>query len=154
VNKTARGGQNKELKIRRAKSADALQLAVLAGQLGYPATEAQIRKRFREIKPPFQNAVFVADSAKDGVIGWLHVSKEPLLEAEMRAEVNGLVVADGQRSLGAGAKLLAAAEDWARKHGCKSMSVRSNVIRERAHKFYERSGYEHYKTQKSFRKLL
>jgi GNAT superfamily N-acetyltransferase len=154
LNKTARGGQNKELKIRRAKSADAPQIAMLAGQLGYPATEAQIRERFREIKPLFQNAVFVADSAKDGVIGWLHVSKEPLLESEIRAEVNGLVVADGQRSLGAGAKLLAAAEDWARKHGCKSMSVRSNVIRERAHKFYERNGYEHYKTQKSFRKPL
>jgi len=34
------------------------------------------------------------------------------------------------------------------------MSVGSNVIRERAHKFYERNAYEHYKTQKSFRKPL
>jgi GNAT superfamily N-acetyltransferase len=154
LNKTTRMGQGKELKIRRAKSADAPQLAALAGQLGYPATAAQLRERLRRIQPASQNAVFVADSAKDGVIGWLHVSKEPLLESEMRAEVNGLVVADGQRSLGAGARLLAAAEDWARKHGCKGMSVRSNVIRERAHKFYERNGYEHYKTQKSFRKPL
>src|SRR5260370_41413559 len=104
--------------------------------------------------PASQNAVFVADSKKDGVIGWVHVSKEPLLESEMRAEVNGLVVAEGQRSVGAGAQLLAAAEDWTRKHGCKSMSVRSNVIRERAHQFYQRHGYEHYKTQKSFRKPL
>ena len=68
--------------------------------------------------------------------------------------MNTLVVAEGQRSLGAGARLLAAAEEWARKRGCKGMSVRSNVIRERAHKFYERNGYEHYKTQKSFRKPL
>jgi GNAT superfamily N-acetyltransferase len=143
-----------ELKIRRAKSADAPRMAELAGQLGYPATAAQIRGRLRGIEPASQNAVFVADSAKDGVIGWLHVSKEPLLEVEIRAEVNGLVVAEGQRSAGAGAQLLAAAENWARKNGCKSMSVRSNVIRERAHKFYERNGYEHYKTQKSFRKPL
>jgi GNAT superfamily N-acetyltransferase len=143
-----------ELKIRRAKSGDAPRIAELAGQLGYPATAAQMRERLRGIEPASQNAVFVADSAKDGVIGWLHVSKEPLLEVETRAEVNGLVVAEGQRSAGAGARLLAAAEDWARKHGCKSMSVRSNVIRERAHKFYERNGYEHYKTQKSFRKPL
>jgi GNAT superfamily N-acetyltransferase len=143
-----------ELTIRRAKSGDAPRIAELAGQLGYPATAAQMRERLRGIEPTSQNAVFVADSAKDGIIGWLHVSKEPLLEVEMRAEVNGLVVAEGQRSAGAGARLLAAAEDWARKHGCKSMSVRSNVIRERAHEFYERNGYEHYKTQKSFRKPL
>jgi GNAT superfamily N-acetyltransferase len=143
-----------ELKIRRAKAADALRLAELAGQLGYPTTPAQLRERFRRIQPASQHAIFVAESAKDGVIGWLHVSRQPLLEEELRAEVNGLVVADGQRSLGAGARLLDAAEDWARKRGCKGMSVRSNVIRERAHKFYERNGYEHYKTQKSFRKPL
>jgi len=35
-----------------------------------------------------------------------------------------------------------------------NMSVRSNVIRDRAHKFYERQGYEHCKTQKAFRKRL
>src|SRR4029077_12764463 len=154
MNEMMQGRKNKEMKIRRAKNADAAQIAVLTGQLGYPATTAQIRERLRRIQPASQNAIFVADSAGDGVVGWLHVSKEPLLESDVRAEVNGLVVAEGQRSLGAGAQLLAAAEDWARKHGCKSMSVRSNVIRERAHKFYERNGYEHYKTQKSFRKPL
>ena len=146
--------QTKELKIRRAKTSDAPQLAALTGQLGYPATAAQIRKRLQGIKPASQNAVFVAHSKNVGVIGWLHVSRDALLESEIRAEVNGLVVAEGRRNLGAGAQLLAAAEDWARKHGCKTMSVRSNVIRERAHKFYKRNGYEHYKTQKSFRKPL
>jgi GNAT superfamily N-acetyltransferase len=143
-----------ELNIRRAKMSDAPRLAELAAQLGYPTTTSQMRARIRNIKPASLHAVFVADLKKDGVVGWLHVSKNPLLESDMRAEVNGLVVAEGQRSLGAGARLIAAAEDWARKHGCKGMSVRSNVIRERAHKFYERNGYEHYKTQKSFRKPL
>jgi GNAT superfamily N-acetyltransferase len=154
LNESSHDGRDKELKIRRARSGDAPRIAVLAGQLGYPATAAQIRKRLLGIKPASQHAVFVADSKKDGVIGWVHVSRQPLLEDQIRAEVNGLVVAEGQRSLGAGARLLTAAEDWARKHDCKSMSVRSNVIRERAHKFYERNGYEHYKTQKSFRKPL
>lgn len=146
--------QGSKLKIRRAKSSDVERIAVLSGQLGYPATAAQMRKRLLRIKPASQHAVFVADSPEDGVIGWVHVSRQPLLEVEIRAEVNGLVVAEGQRSLGAGALLLAAAEDWARKRGCKGMSVRSNVIRERAHQFYQRHGYEHYKTQKSFRKPL
>ena len=146
--------KNQELKIRLAKIADAAWLAELSGQLGYPATAAQIRRRLQGIRPAAQHALFVAETKEDGVIGWVHVSKQPLLEVEIRAEVNGLVVAEGHRSLGAGARLLMAAEDWARKHGCKSMSVRSNVTRERAHQFYERNGYEHYKTQKSFRKPL
>jgi GNAT superfamily N-acetyltransferase len=147
-------GKEKDLRIRRARSGDARRLADLSTQLGYPATETQIRKRLRAIRPASHNAVLVAEATDAGVVGWIHVSKEPMLEVDVRAEVNGLVVADGHRSRGAGALLLAAAENWARKHGCKSMSVRSNVIRERAHQFYERNGYEHYKTQKSFRKPL
>jgi GNAT superfamily N-acetyltransferase len=146
--------KDKELKIRRARSMDAPRLADLSSQLGYPATTAQLRNRLQRISPASQNAVFVAETKDAGVVGWLHVTKQALLESEIRAEVNGLVVADGHRSLGAGARLIAAAEEWARKHGCKYMSVRSNVIRERAHRFYERNGYEHYKTQKSFRKPL
>jgi GNAT superfamily N-acetyltransferase len=146
--------QQAKLRIRRARASDAPRLAELAGQLGYPSTAKQLRDRLRGLKPANHHAVFVADVTGVGVVGWLHVSVWPLIESDLRAEVNGLVVAEDQRSLGAGAELLAAAEKWARQHRCKTMSVRSNVIRERAHKFYERNAYEHYKTQKSFRKSL
>ncbi|HET8967248.1 MAG TPA: GNAT family N-acetyltransferase, partial [Candidatus Acidoferrum sp.] len=99
-------------------------------------------------------AVLIAESSDGRVIGWLHVSVTPLLEVSLCAEVNGLIVAEGQRSSGAGAKLLQAAEAWAKSRGCDGMSVRSNVIRDRAHAFYVHNGYEHFKTQKAFRKLL
>jgi len=140
--------------IRRARSSDAPRLAELSGQLGYPTTAAEIARSMRKLKPASQNALFVAESSEAGVVGWTHVSVTHLVEVGTRAELNGLIVAEEQRSLGAGARLLEAAEDWARKHGCPSMSVRSNVIRERAHRFYDRQGYEHYKTQKAFRKTL
>ena len=146
--------EEKKLRIRRAKTSDAARLAELAGELGYPTTTAQMKRRLRQIKPASQHAVLVAVQADGEVIGWLHLSVEPLLEVDMRGEINGLVIGEAHRSLGAGAELLAAAEKWAHKQGCKSVSLRSNVIRERAHKFYERHGYEHYKTQKAFRKPL
>jgi GNAT superfamily N-acetyltransferase len=142
------------IKIRKALRKDAEQLAELTTQLGYPSTPAELRTRLDLLRPAGKHTVFVADVPGAGVVGWLHVSVNNLLESDLRAEVNGLVVADGHRSLGAGAKLVAAAEDWARRQGCKAMNVRSNVIRDRAHKFYERQGYEHYKTQKAFRKPL
>ena len=142
------------IKIRRAKSSDAARIAELSGQLGYPATAAEIVQRLRTIKPASQHAVLVAEWPERKVVGWLHVSVSPLLEVQLRAEVNGLVVDDDERSRGTGALLLRAAEQWARRRGCQNMSVRSNVIRERAHQFYLRQGYEHYKTQKAFRKAI
>jgi GNAT superfamily N-acetyltransferase len=99
-------------------------------------------------------ACLLAETKEQGVVGWVHVSTTPLLEVQPRAEVNGLVVEEAVRRQGAGWLLLEAAERWARKKGCKGVSVRSNVIRERAHAFYLRHGYEHYKTQKAFRKKL
>jgi GNAT superfamily N-acetyltransferase len=143
-----------ELKIRRVKRSDAEQVASLSGQLGYPAMPAQILRRLKGLKPAAEHAVFVADRPGTGIVGWLHASVAHVLESDTRAEVNGLIVAEGQRSLGAGALLLDAAEKWALARGCTAMNVRSNVIRERAHKFYERRGYEHYKSQKAFRKPL
>ena len=153
---TANASAPGKVKIRRARRGDAERIAHLSGELGYPATATQIVTRLRQMKPASKHAVFVAEAkeAATGLVGWLHVSISNLLENDTRAEVNGLIVANGQRSGGAGAKLLEAAEEWARRHGCRGMNVRSNVIRERAHVFYERNGYEHYKTQKAFRKAL
>lgn len=142
------------VKIRPARSKDAARLAELSSQLGYPSTAVETLQRMRKLKPASLNVLFVAEDRDAGVVGWAHVSVNYLIEVGTRAELNGLIVAEGQRSRGAGARLLEAAEAWARKHGCPSMSVRSNVIRERAHKFYERQGYKHYKTQKAFRKSL
>ena len=143
-----------EMRVRRVKTHDLERLTKLSGQLGYPTSEKEMKARLRDVLKHRDGACFVAESGADGVIGWIHVSVTPLLEVERRAEVNGLVVDERARSQGAGALLLAAGEKWARGKRCKEMSVRSNVIRERAHGFYLRNGYEHYKTQKAFRKAL
>jgi GNAT superfamily N-acetyltransferase len=142
------------VKIRRAKLADAAPIAILSGQLGYPATVEEMVPRLEAALKMKNSACFVAETRDHGVIGWIHVSAIPLLEVQPRAEVNGLVIDERARSRGAGGKLLEAAEDWARKAGCAGMSVRSNVLRDRAHGFYLKHGFEHYKTQKAFRKKL
>jgi GNAT superfamily N-acetyltransferase len=142
------------LRVRRARPGDAARLAELSGELGYPATPKEIRQRLGRLKPAASHAVFVADAPGSGVIGWIHVSCNPLLESPLRAEINGLVVSSSTRSQGVGTLLLRAAEEWARRQKCTGVNVRSNVIRDRAHGFYEREGYQHYKTQKAFRKPL
>src|SRR5262245_51601471 len=145
----------KEVTIRRARLSDAPSIAELSGQLGYPTPEKEMAGRLAHlIRHPRIGAVLMAETFEGKVVGWLHVSVTPLLEVPLRAEVNGLIVAEGQRGSGSGAKLLQAAEAWAKAKGCTTMSVRSNVVRDRAHSFYLRNGYEHYKTQKAFRKAL
>ena len=146
--------KNNKVKIRRARASDAARVAELSGQLGYPTTVKQMTVRLKDVLRDGHAACFVAETKELGIVGWVHVSTTPLVEVERRAEVNGLVVDEAARSQGAGWLLLKAGEKWASKIGCKGVSVRSNVIRERAHGFYLRHGYEHYKTQKAFRKIF
>jgi 3-methyladenine DNA glycosylase AlkD len=130
-------------KIRRARVADAERIAVLSGQLGYATSTKTMAKRLKNALGDNRGACYVAETGGLGVMGWIHVSVTPLLEVERRAEVNGLIVDERARSSGIGLCLL-----------CTGMSVRSNVLRERAHGFYLRHGYEHFKTQRAFRKSL
>ena len=129
-------------------------IAVLVGAIGLSGDEEADGSALKRALKAKNGTCFVAETKQDGVIGWMHVSVTPLLEVERRAEVNGLVVDEKVRSCGAGGELLKATENWARKMGCVGMSVRSNVLRKRAHGFYLKRGYEHYKTQKAFRKDL
>jgi GNAT superfamily N-acetyltransferase len=129
-------------------------MAGLAGQLSYEASAEDIARRMREMQDSAEHAVFVAESAEGGVIGWIGLCILRMVEAEARVEVTGLIVDQHTRSKGVGRLLLDRGEEWAREKGCREIGLRTNVIRERAHAFYERQGYKHVKTQRSYRKDL
>jgi ribosomal protein S18 acetylase RimI-like enzyme len=142
------------IETRLAEERDIIALARLAGELGYPSTPEQIRERLAYSEAAPHQATFVAVIDGDAVVGWIHLSEARSLDAEPRAEITGLVVDSNHRSGGAGRLLVERGEEWARRRGLAVIGVRSNVIRERAHAFYERLGYTVTKTQKVFRKTL
>lgn len=140
--------------IREARADDVPALARLAGELGYPTDEAQMRHRFERVAPDREHRVFVAETVTGGVIGWVHVHLTRWLATEIRGEIAGLIVDSTARNRGIGARLLLAAESWTKEHGGKVLSLRSNVTRKDAHRFYERLGYAVTKTSLNFRKQL
>jgi GNAT superfamily N-acetyltransferase len=140
--------------VREMTAADAAAVAGLTAQLGYPSSEIDIRRRYELIKDRADACLLVASDINSVVVGWTHVQSLCALEADLRAEIWGLVVADSVRGLGVGRLLVEAAEDWAMKRGLEVMGVRSNILRGDAHAFYEHLGYELVKTQKAFRKNL
>jgi GNAT superfamily N-acetyltransferase len=139
--------------IREAQPQDYARIAELAGQLSYPSSPEEIAKRFEGMKRSNEHVVFVAQFHGE-IAGWVAVFIYRVVETDARAEISGFVVDERYRSQQVGKHLLARAERWAREKGCRAVGLRSNVIRDRAHAFYERNGYKHVKTQKSFRKDL
>lgn len=135
-----------------AKDADCV--AALATQLGYPSTADEIHQRFGRIAGNDLHAVFIARSEDCQVVGWLHVFVCHLMESDPYAEIGGLVVDERRRGVGIGRLLLEQAETWARAKDCASIRLRSNIIRNAAHKFYLKGGYTITKTQHAFAKTL
>jgi GNAT superfamily N-acetyltransferase len=151
MTKAANGGT---LTIRPAVLADAPQLAPLAGQLGYPTTSEKVTARLVEILQNANHIVLVAERNGSGIAGYVELFPFRTLTADARVEIGGLIVDEACRSQGIGRLLMERAEDWARAHGYMEARLRSNIIREEAHRFYESLGYRVNKTQKSFLKTL
>ncbi|HEX4497737.1 MAG TPA: GNAT family N-acetyltransferase [Thermoanaerobaculia bacterium] len=135
--------------LRRARISDAAALADLATQLGYPTRPEEAETRLRDLVDRTDGIVLVAE--EDGtVIGWGHVVEARRVELGPFAELVALVVDERRRGLGTGAALVQAALDWAAGQGFDTLRVRSNVVRERTHAFYERLGFERTKSQVMF----
>ena len=140
--------------VRRPRPADYDGMAELAGQLGYPCTEKDVRSRVSAMREGSRYAIYVATLDGEQIAGWIGAYVFISVETDPCVEVNGLIVRENLRSHGIGRLLLGAVEAWAERIGSKVVSVRSNVVRCDAHRFYRNNGYQMVKTQRTFQKVL
>lgn len=140
--------------LRRARIGDAAELARLSEQLGYPQQAVEFERRLRRLLISADHPVVVATDDDTHLLGFIAIERRLILEAGERVEIVGLVVDDAARRRGIGQALVRAAEDWARSLGVGEVFVRSNIVREQSHPFYESNGYERTKTQHVYRRRL
>lgn len=140
--------------IRSATIDDACEIARLSAQLGYPASVEVFAERLRRLLPLSTHDVLVADAGAGVLAGFVGVERRLMIESWDRVEIVGLVVDATARRTGVGRRLVAAAEDWARRSGVDALFLRSNVLRPEAHPFYEGLGFQRTKTQHAYLKPL
>ena len=133
---------------------DAGVVAKLCTELGYPASEDQIRWRFRALTGVEDHKLLVVQDDGGNVMGWLHAHVPRLLQTDAVAEIQGLVVDETHRGGGFGRLLMTEAELWAKEKRCNEVSLRSSVARQDAHRFYEGMGCQIRTTSHDFRKSL
>ncbi len=141
-----------ELRIRTAKSEDALLVSALTRELGYQATEKEIKDRLEKISADDEQEVFVAEDST--VIGWLHIAITGPLESEPFAEIRGVIVKKEFRGKGIGTRLINIGEEWAKNKGCGKLRVRTNTKRKETIDYYKKIGFELKKKQEIFDKEI
>ncbi|RFS82032.1 GNAT family N-acetyltransferase [Actinomadura spongiicola] len=130
------------IEIRSAGVDDASRITVLLDQLGYPTEPADVAARLEYWLEDPQSTLLVAET--EGVVaGVAAMHAFPLLEhTARRGRLVALVVDDRVRGQGIGRALVDAAEDRARRLGCRDMEITSSRNRSLAHQFYAGIGYD------------
>lgn len=133
--------------LRDARLSDAAEIAKLAIELGYPSTPQKVRDRLQTMLRDPRNYIVVAEITGAGLVGWMHVFRQDLVESDPFAEIGGLIVTETYRGQGIGSRLVDAAWQWSLGCGYSRLRVRSRIERERAHHFYDQRGFALDKTQ-------
>lgn len=127
--------------VRTIAESDIPAATVLIAQLGYQMPQAELTRRLHLVLGHTDHRVWVYDDGGKAA-GLLHAFFRPALDKPPEVMVQALVIEASQRSKGVGEALMRVAEAWAREKGCTSVALYSRVDRDRAHRFYERLGYE------------
>ena len=134
--------------IRMADIRDAESIADLCAQLEYTISAEEIRPHLQQQRRA-ERAIAVHE--REGrVLAWIEVQRRRSLESGEHAEITGLVVDEAACGKGIGAGLVAWARRWALERGFAKLRVRSNEKRAGAHRFYEREGFAHIKSQRVY----
>lgn len=103
-------------------------------------------------------AIFVAATNEGRVVGFLEVDLRSHADgcspAQPAGYIEGWFVAEGYRQQGIGKRLVEAAEDWARSHGCVEIGSDALVENETSQRAHEALGYEVVDRCVNYRKTL
>jgi GNAT superfamily N-acetyltransferase len=129
------------LTIREAEPTDAVFLADLVDQLGYPAAPDEIRRRMEQLDRDGQTTLVAELDGGPAGVAVIQISPV-LLDKAPTCRLAVLVVADLARRQGIGRALVLAVEEEARRSGCNWIVLESGAWQDKAHSFYRSLGYE------------
>jgi GNAT superfamily N-acetyltransferase len=128
--------------IRRARSADAAEVARLYAQLVSNPALRVLPERLAELEASADAALFVADDGHR-LAGTVLVALCPdaMFGRRPFAVVENIVVDAASRGRGVGRRLLAEIESLCLAADCSKILLTSSAERADAHRFFERAGY-------------
>ncbi|NEQ20832.1 MAG: GNAT family N-acetyltransferase [Microcoleus sp. SIO2G3] len=143
-----------QMLIRSVELGDAESVNLLCQQLGYATSKQEVQERLKLIEEDQNHVLYIAYLPNELIVGLIHVYIWKSLLIGRRAEIDALIVNTDYRGRGVGHLLIQHAEQWAKEQGCNTIQVRSNTVRQQAHRFYEKLGYVPIKTQLMLDKAL
>ncbi len=148
------------VKVRSATPTDVAELAKLRTLLWPEGTLDEHTKELASFLDggwPLPSAVFVAQAASGGLVGFSEVAVRPHAEGCLTDRVGyleGWFVVEPRRRQGIGRRLVAVAEDWARGESCVEFASDTEVDNQGSKAAHSALGFEDVGLVQCFRKEL
>jgi len=139
--------------IRTANKEDCPDITQLTNELGYPSSEEKVGEILDVVLKHEDHQLFVAEIDKQ-LVAYIHLVSSIRLGSDPFVEVVAFVVHSNFRNKGLGKSLINETEKWVRAKNVKNIRIRSNIIRQEAHKFFTERGFTNLKTQEVFLKQI
>jgi len=142
-----------QIVIREARKEDCAEITNLTNQLGYPSTLEKICEIMDLVLAHKDHQVFIAEKDKI-IVGYIHLIHSMRIGSNPFVEIVAFIIDESSRSLGIGSSLIRESEKWTSGLGLKDIRIRSNIIRQEAHNFFQKRGFQNIKTQEVFLKSV
>ncbi len=142
-----------EITVRPAQKEDCSEITHLTNQLGYPSTLEKICEIMDLVLAHNDHQVFIAEK-ENTIVGYIHLIQSMRIGSIPFVEIAAFIIDESSRSLGVGSSLIHKSERWTSSLGLKDIRIRSNIIRQEAHNFFQKRGFQNIKTQEVFSKHM
>ena len=139
--------------LRPVKKEDSKGIKKLAEELGYPSSEEKISEILETVIKHDDHRIIVAEKENE-LVGYIHLVDSLRVGSDPFVEITALSVREEYCKKGIGKALIAESQKRATEKGIEYVRIRSNIVREEAHKFFEQRGFRNLKTQEVFIKKI
>lgn len=142
------------ISVRKCMISDAPVIRDLIQQhLGYEYPADKFEKNLRRLISSPSNIIFVAENGNQ-LLGFAHACDYAIIYGPPTKALSSIAVVEEYRRYGVASALMDAIEKWAKDAGAESVRLYSGSERKDAVAFYKSRGYEFFKSDYQFKKML
>jgi len=140
--------------VRKCMISDAPYIrALIQEDLGYEYPADQFETNLRRVMTSPSNIIYVAENGNQ-LLGYAHACDYGVIYGPPTKCLSSIAVVKEYRRYGVAKTLMEAIENWARANGAESVRLYSGSERKDAVAFYKSMGYEFFKSDYQFKKML
>ena len=143
-----------KIDVRKCMISDAPVIRELIRQhLGYEYPADKFEENLRKLMSSPSNIIYVAENGSQ-LLGYAHACDYGIIYGPPTKALSSIVVVEEYRRYGVANALMDAVEKWAKKNGAEAVRLYSGSERTDAVSFYKARGYEFFKSDYQFKKML